>query len=151
MYQLGRVTSGVLLFAKDPHTAGILSTTFREGEISKCYFGMKSTKKLAVEKQGCAVAFSDSVRETALPAALKYLRIVTFVIIIISFIFLSCKSFSRSHGSIYTLLQSAVFRATCFTTSAYVDLPLGIAGILVPFLYPCTGLSEEPGGSGTLA
>ena len=51
VHRLDRVTSGVLLFAKDPHTAGILSAKFREGEITKCYCGI-STKKPTVKKQG---------------------------------------------------------------------------------------------------
>ena len=51
VHRLDRVTSGILLFAKDPATAGILSAMFREGEITKCYCGI-SAKKPTAKKQG---------------------------------------------------------------------------------------------------
>lgn len=51
VHRLDRVTSGILLFAKDPATAGVLSAKFREGEITKCYCGI-SAKKPTTKKQG---------------------------------------------------------------------------------------------------
>jgi 23S rRNA-/tRNA-specific pseudouridylate synthase len=51
VHRLDRVTSGILLFAKDPTTAGILSTKFRNGEITKYYCGI-SGKKPVKRKQG---------------------------------------------------------------------------------------------------
>jgi tRNA pseudouridine32 synthase/23S rRNA pseudouridine746 synthase len=51
VHRLDRVTSGILLFAKDSTTAGILSNKFRDGQITKYYCGI-SAKKPAKKKQG---------------------------------------------------------------------------------------------------
>lgn len=51
VHRLDRVTSGILLFAKDSETAGVISTKFREGEISKYYCGI-SARKPKKKKQG---------------------------------------------------------------------------------------------------
>lgn len=51
VHRLDRVTSGILLFAKDSETAGMISSKFREGEISKYYCGI-SGRKPKKKKQG---------------------------------------------------------------------------------------------------
>jgi tRNA pseudouridine32 synthase/23S rRNA pseudouridine746 synthase len=51
VHRLDRVTSGILLFAKDAETAQVLSQKFRDGEIAKYYCGI-SGKKPTKKKQG---------------------------------------------------------------------------------------------------
>lgn len=51
VHRLDRVTSGILLFAKDSETAKALSNKFRDGEITKYYCGI-SGKKPTKKKQG---------------------------------------------------------------------------------------------------
>lgn len=51
VHRLDRVTSGVLLFAKDSYTANALTTKFRRREVRKYYFAI-SGKKPKKKKQG---------------------------------------------------------------------------------------------------
>jgi tRNA pseudouridine32 synthase/23S rRNA pseudouridine746 synthase len=51
VHRLDRVTSGILLFAKDAETAKVLSQKFRDGTITKYYCGI-SGKKPTKKKQG---------------------------------------------------------------------------------------------------
>ena len=51
VHRLDRVTSGILLLAKDPETAGLLASKFRDGEIAKFYAGV-SGRKPTKKKQG---------------------------------------------------------------------------------------------------
>ena len=51
VHRLDKVTSGILVFAKDATTASILSEFFAEGKIQKIYFGL-SAKKPKKKKQG---------------------------------------------------------------------------------------------------
>ena len=51
VHRLDRVTSGILLLAKDPATAGLLASKFRTGEITKFYVGM-SGRRPRKGKQG---------------------------------------------------------------------------------------------------
>ncbi|KAL7550943.1 hypothetical protein ACHAWF_014152 [Thalassiosira exigua] len=51
VHRLDRVTSGILLLAKDPATAGELAAKFREGEVTK-YYAALSGKKPRKKKQG---------------------------------------------------------------------------------------------------
>jgi len=51
VHRLDRVTSGILLFAKDQQMAGILSKQFRENQVIKYYTGI-SNKKPKKKKQG---------------------------------------------------------------------------------------------------
>jgi tRNA pseudouridine32 synthase/23S rRNA pseudouridine746 synthase len=51
IHRLDKVTSGILVFAKDSTTASILSKYFQEKKIQKIYFGLSSKKSLK-KKQG---------------------------------------------------------------------------------------------------
>ncbi|OEU11543.1 pseudouridine synthase [Fragilariopsis cylindrus CCMP1102] len=51
IHRLDKVTSGILVFAKDSTTASILSKYFQEKKIQKIYFGVSSKKSLK-KKQG---------------------------------------------------------------------------------------------------
>lgn len=51
VHRLDKVTSGILVFAKDASTASTLSDYFARGEIQKVYFGL-SVKKPQKKKQG---------------------------------------------------------------------------------------------------
>lgn len=51
VHRLDRVTSGILLFAKDSYTANALTTKFRRKEVRKYYFAI-SGKKPKKKKQG---------------------------------------------------------------------------------------------------
>lgn len=51
VHRLDRVTSGILLFAKDPEMAGILSGAFRDNQVVKYYVGL-SNMKPKKKKQG---------------------------------------------------------------------------------------------------
>lgn len=51
VHRLDRVTSGILLFAKDAETASMLTRAFREGNVTKYYVGV-SNKKRSKKKQG---------------------------------------------------------------------------------------------------
>jgi len=51
VHRLDKVTSGILVFAKDASTASTLSDYFARGEIQKVYFGL-SAKKPQKKKQG---------------------------------------------------------------------------------------------------
>ena len=51
IHRLDKVTSGILVFAKDSTTASILSKYFQEKKIQKIYFGL-SSKKSIKKKQG---------------------------------------------------------------------------------------------------
>lgn len=51
VHRLDRVTTGILLFAKDPEMAAILSRAFRENLITKYYVGI-SNRKPKKKKQG---------------------------------------------------------------------------------------------------
>ncbi len=51
VHRLDRVTSGILLLAKDPATAGLLASKFQTGEITKFYAGM-SGRRPRKGKQG---------------------------------------------------------------------------------------------------
>ena len=51
VHRLDKVTSGILVLAKDPESASTLSDYFARGEIQKVYFGL-SAKKPQKKKQG---------------------------------------------------------------------------------------------------
>jgi 23S rRNA-/tRNA-specific pseudouridylate synthase len=51
VHRLDRVTSGILILAKDPHTAGLLQRAFQRGHIVKYYVGL-SPNKATRQKQG---------------------------------------------------------------------------------------------------
>lgn len=51
VHRLDRVTSGILIFAKDVEMAQALTTSFAQGEISKVYVGI-SKKRPSKKKQG---------------------------------------------------------------------------------------------------
>jgi 23S rRNA-/tRNA-specific pseudouridylate synthase len=51
VHRLDRVTSGILILAKDPHTAGLLQRAFQRGRIVKYYVGL-SPNKATLQKQG---------------------------------------------------------------------------------------------------
>jgi tRNA pseudouridine32 synthase / 23S rRNA pseudouridine746 synthase len=51
VHRLDRVTSGILLFAKDQETAATLTKAFRDGTVTKYYTGL-SAKKPTSKKQG---------------------------------------------------------------------------------------------------
>jgi len=51
VHRLDKVTSGILVLAKDPQSASTLSDYFARGEIQKVYFGL-SAKKPQKKKQG---------------------------------------------------------------------------------------------------
>ena len=57
--RLDRVTSGIVVFAKSSHVAGILSKAFREHKITKYYVAL-SAKKATKRKQGLIVG--DMIR-----------------------------------------------------------------------------------------
>ena len=51
VHRLDRVTSGILLLAKDKETAGLLTRKFRQKDVTKYYFAI-SSKKPKKQKQG---------------------------------------------------------------------------------------------------
>ena len=51
VHRLDRVTSGILLLAKDAEMASVLTKAFRDGNVTKYYVGI-SNKKRAKKKQG---------------------------------------------------------------------------------------------------
>lgn len=51
VHRLDRVTSGILLLAKDAEMASVLTRSFRDGNVTKYYVGI-SNKKRAKKKQG---------------------------------------------------------------------------------------------------
>ena len=51
VHRLDRVTSGILLLAKDKETAGMLTRKFRQKDVTKYYFAI-SSKKPKKQKQG---------------------------------------------------------------------------------------------------
>jgi 23S rRNA-/tRNA-specific pseudouridylate synthase len=51
VHRLDRVTSGILILAKDPHTAGLLQRAFQRGRIVKYYVGLSPNKAIQ-QKQG---------------------------------------------------------------------------------------------------
>lgn len=51
VHRLDRVTSGILLFAKDSETAGLIQRAFQSGQVAKYYTGL-SHSKATIKKQG---------------------------------------------------------------------------------------------------
>ena len=52
VHRLDRVTSGILLLAKDKEMASILAKAFQNGNVTKYYTGMSAKKRPANKKQG---------------------------------------------------------------------------------------------------
>jgi tRNA pseudouridine32 synthase/23S rRNA pseudouridine746 synthase len=62
VHRLDRVTSGILLLAKDAEMAAELSQAFREGAVSKYYVGI-SGKKPSKKKQGLVQGYMERSRQ----------------------------------------------------------------------------------------
>lgn len=62
VHRLDRVTSGILLLAKDAEMAAELSKAFREGAVSKYYVGV-SGKKPSKKKQGLVQGYMERSRQ----------------------------------------------------------------------------------------